>query len=166
MPTVNEFPPNVARWLRISLRARGGSVMAVPMAALFTVFLAVYWVEVDARQADDMLQQAYDARAELQQLDHLLGDAGEGVRGYLATRREEFLEPYETARRSVEPSLESLMMLVLPEDAPVLAQTEQAAREQMRILGDLAAQPAGTSTMAALLATSRHVNGEVHAPLA
>jgi PAS domain S-box-containing protein len=167
MSTVNDSaPPNVARWLRISLRARGVAVMAVPMAALFTVFFAVYWVEVDARQADDMLQQAYDARAELQQLDHLLGDAGEGVRGYLATRREEFLEPYETARRSVEPSLESLMMLVRAEDAAVLAQTEQAAREQMRILGDLAAQPAGTSVMAALLATSRQVNSEFHARLA
>jgi PAS domain S-box-containing protein len=165
MPTVNESPPNVTRWLRISLRARGVAVMAVPMAALFTVFFAVYWVEVDARQADDSLQQAYDARAELQQLDRLLSDAGEGVRGYLATRQQDFLEPYQTARRSIEPSLESLMMLVQAEDASALTQTQQAARQQMRILGDLAAQPAVTSSMAALLETSRKVNREFHARL-
>src|ERR1700719_3344542 len=68
---------------RIVLMATGRPILGsmawytTPMAAVFTVFFAVYGVEVDARQADDSLQQAYDARAELQQLDRLLSDAGE-----------------------------------------------------------------------------------------
>ena len=49
----------LARWFRLSLRARGVASLAVPMAALFTALFAVYWTEGDAREADRMVGRAY-----------------------------------------------------------------------------------------------------------
>jgi len=148
--------------MRVSLRARGVAAMAVPMAALFTVFFAVYWVEADAGQANETLQRAYDARAELQQLDRLLNDAGEGVRGYLATGQRDFLSPYETARQSFAGLIARLRVRIPPEDTAPMAQIEESARAQMQILSELAPQPGGGPSLAVLLERSKRVSGEFH----
>ncbi len=151
--------------MRISLRARGAAVMAVPMAALFTVFFAVYWVEVGSVQADQALQHAYDTRAELQQLDRLLSDAGEGVRGYLATGQRDFLEPYENARQSLDATLARLHGQVSPEDAVAQGEIDRGAHAQMEILAALAARPGGGASLAVLLERSQRVRGDFQARL-
>ncbi|HTS30652.1 MAG TPA: ATP-binding protein [Bryobacteraceae bacterium] len=51
-----------ARWSRLSLRSKGVAVLAVPMAALFTTLIAIYWTELGAHDADQTVMQAYETR--------------------------------------------------------------------------------------------------------
>jgi PAS domain S-box-containing protein len=162
----NESPSIFTRRMRISLRARGVAAMAVPLAALFIVFFAVNRVETDAGQADETQQRAYDARVELQQIDRLLNDAGEAVRGFLATGQRDFLGPFETARQSLGGSLARLRALIAPPDEAALEQIEGSARSQIQILTELAAETGGGPSVTVLLERSRRVSGEFHERLA
>ena len=64
----------VRAW-RISLRARGVAVLAVPMAALFAALFSIYWVEGDVHQADETVVRAYAMRGNLVDLRSSLLDA-------------------------------------------------------------------------------------------
>ena len=46
-----------AHWWRVSLRARGVAVLAVPLAALFAALFSIYWVEGDVRDADQTVMR-------------------------------------------------------------------------------------------------------------
>ena len=42
----------LSRWCRVSLRAKGVAVLAVPMAALFAVLFAIHRVEGDVHEIE------------------------------------------------------------------------------------------------------------------
>src|ERR1039458_597036 len=61
-------------WWRVSLRAKGAAVLAVPMAALFAAFFSIYMVEGDVRGADQTVVRAYNTRSQLVELHSSLLD--------------------------------------------------------------------------------------------
>ena len=144
----------LARWSRLSLRARGVAVLAVPMAALFSALFAIYWVEGDALEADRTVVRAYETRAELLQLHIFLLESETAVSQYLATGAGPYLPAYEAARASAERSLEGLASLV--HDDPASAATLDQIR---RITGEL--RIAQTASPALLLERTRSVLAEV-----
>ena len=129
-------PRILARWSRVSLRAKGVAALAVPMAALFVALFSIYLVENEARLADQIVVGAYETQAELLQFHVDLLDAGSAVDGYLATGDARFLSSYEKARSALETKLERLSPMV-SEDPPSVAtmgQLRRAAGEEMSIL--------------------------------
>ena len=86
---------DLAHGWRVSLRARGVAVLAVPLAALFAALFSIYWVEGDVRDADLTVMRAYAMRAGLVELRSSLLDAQTAVSGYLATTEPQFLAVYE-----------------------------------------------------------------------
>src|SRR5690348_10978308 len=67
-------PGTFARWRRVSLRAQAVAVLAFPMAVLFTALFTIYWAEIDAHNADDIVSRAVDARSEIATLRSSLID--------------------------------------------------------------------------------------------
>jgi PAS domain S-box-containing protein len=152
----------LARWPRISLRARGVAALAVPMAALFVALFSIYLVENEARQADQIVVAAYDARAESLQFQVDLLDADSAVGGYLATGEARFVSAYQNARAALGTTLQRLSPMV-GDDPPSLATVGQLKRlaaeatavmEQLRSVEPAAREPLLTRE-SALLAEAR-----------
>ena len=78
-------PGAFARWRRVSLRAQGVAVLAFPLAVLFAGLFSIYWAEIDARSADEIVSRSVDARFEIAALRSLLVDGdGSAVRQSLS----------------------------------------------------------------------------------
>src|ERR1039457_1653810 len=93
------------RWWRVSLRAKGVAVLAVPMAALFAALFSIYWVEGDVRLADQTVVSAYTMRGGLTELNSGLLDAQTAVSTYLTTGEPRFLTVYDSSRHAVDRTL-------------------------------------------------------------
>src|ERR1017187_1076278 len=133
----------LSHWWRVSLRAKGVAVLAVPMAALFVALFTISWVEGDVGEADAMVVRAYQMRGDLVDLRSSLLDAQTAVSGYLATGEERFLSIYHASvqatgetmsRTGVEMSGDPTGMTSLTEIQRLTAE-ELAILEQWRALG-------------------------------
>ena len=131
------------RWWRVSLRAKGVAVLAVPMAALFVALFTISWVEGEVGEADAMVVRAYQMRGDLVDLRSSLLDAQTAVSGYLATGESRFLTIYHAslqaigemmARTGVEMSGDPTGMTSLREIQRLTGE-ELAILEQWRALG-------------------------------
>lgn len=142
----HDRPSVSVRWTRLSLRARGVAVLAVPIAALFVALFAVYWMEDEAQEADRVVVRAYDTRAELLQLRTALVDADAAASGYLATLDARYLSGYDAARTSAEMSLARLPALLddEPGSAASLEEIRQTCRVLRRIVDELRAGQTGS----------------------
>src|SRR3974390_243233 len=105
---IRESRSTFARWRRVSLRARGVAVLAFPMAMLFGALFSIYWAEIDARGAEQVVSRSYDARAEIAALRSSLLDAEAARGGYRATGQQAFLAAYQNARAAITASLARL----------------------------------------------------------
>jgi len=149
----------LVRWPRLSLRARGVAVLAVPMAALFSALFAIYWMEGDALEADQTVVRAYETRAGLLELHIFLLEGETAVSQYLVTGTGTYLPGFEAARAGADQSLGRLRSLV--DDDPASA----ATLEQIRgITGEL--RTAQTASPAGLLERTRSVIAQVESRLA
>ena len=90
-----------ARWpLRTRLRLLLGAVGVLLAATLVTQLL------LQTRQRDvrnDLLDRIEPARVTVADLRSAVLDQESGVRGYVLTRDQRFLEPYERGRRAADP---------------------------------------------------------------
>jgi len=143
------------RWWRVSLRARGVSVLAFPLAVLFIMLFAIYWAEGRVHNADDEVVRYFETRGEIIRLRDSLSDADIAVNGYLATGQPRFEAAYEAARRALTASIGSVRATAgqAPETRAALSEIQRLAREEMRSLdARLAGAPANTALMQELQA--------------
>jgi PAS domain S-box-containing protein len=140
-PEGESTPGILARWSRVSLRAKGVAALAVPMAALFVALFSILLVETEARQADQIVVSAYETRAELLQFNIDLLDADSAIGGYLATGEARFLSSYQQARAALGSSLERLSRMVSgdPPSVATLGQLQRAAGDAISVLEQLRA---------------------------
>jgi CHASE3 domain sensor protein len=95
-------------WNRASIRAQGGILALIPVVAVLVSFVfALYgnrnreWIESDIQRKFKMVRQFND-------LMSLMVDAETGERGFLLTKRTEYLEPYKQAVAQIPPTIASL----------------------------------------------------------
>jgi len=95
-------------WNRASIRAQGGILALIPIVAVVISFVfAIYgnrnrgWIEYDIQRKFKMVRQFND-------LMSLMVDAETGERGFLLTKRAEYLEPYKQAVEQIPPTIVSL----------------------------------------------------------
>src|SRR5260370_7359899 len=141
----------LTRWWRVSLRAKGVAVLAVPMAALFAALFSIYWVEGDVRDADQTVVRAYNLRAELAGLRSSLLDAHTAISGYLATGEKRFLTLYDASRRAIDQTLSRTAAQVSGDAAGshALAAIQRLTADEAQILDQLRDQaPQGAATEA------------------
>ncbi|MGI8468204.1 MAG: CHASE3 domain-containing protein [Pyrinomonadaceae bacterium] len=95
-------------WNRASIRAQGGIIALIPIAAVIVSFLfAIYgnnqrgWIQYDIQRRFKLVRQYND-------LLLLMVDAETGERGYFLTKRVEFLEPYQKAVSDIPQTISAL----------------------------------------------------------
>jgi CHASE3 domain sensor protein len=95
-------------WNRASIRAQGGILALIPVIAVVVSFIfALYgnqsrqWIESDIQRKFKMVRQFND-------LMSLMVDAETGERGFLLTKRPEYLEPYKQAVEQIPPTITNL----------------------------------------------------------
>jgi len=131
-------------WRRVSLRARGVSVLAFPLAVLFVTLFAIYWAENAVYRAEETVGRYYETRGAIVQLGSAVSDAEAAVGGYTATGFSRFHDAFQTARASAAAALQSLPRLTGDQAA-----TRAAAADIERLgaleLASLDARAAGGS---------------------
>jgi PAS domain S-box-containing protein len=142
----------LARWSRLSLRAKGVVVLALPLAALFVALFAIHQVEGDVGAADERVVHFYETRAQLAQVHSSLGAAEAAVGGYMASGEQQFPAMFDDARATINKSLARLS--ALPgwdaDSAAELAEIKRQAEQELRILGALRASPPALASRAQL----------------
>ena len=84
-------------WNRLPIRAQGGITVLIPLVAVLVSFgFAIYGSLNRAARQDD-IQRKFQAVRQYGDLLTLMIDAETGERGYLLTRRAEYLKPYKRA---------------------------------------------------------------------
>ncbi|MEP6901178.1 MAG: CHASE3 domain-containing protein [Actinomycetota bacterium] len=113
-------------WNRASIRAQGGILALIPIIAVIVSFIfALYgnqnraWIESDIQRKFKMVRQFND-------LMSLMVDAETGERGFLLTKRAEYLEPYQKAVEQIPPTIASLRETIElePGEKPRIARLE------------------------------------------
>jgi len=99
-------------WNRASIRAQGGILSLIPIIAVIVSFIfALYgnqtrqWIESDIQRKFKMVRQFND-------LMSLMVDAETGERGFLLTKRPEYLEPYKQAVEQIPPTISNLRQTI------------------------------------------------------
>jgi PAS domain S-box-containing protein len=156
------------RWWRVSLRAKGVAVLAVPMAALFAALFSIYWVEGDVRDADQTAVRTYTLRAELVVLRSALLDAHTALSGYLATGEKRFLTVYDASRRAIDRTLSNTAAQVSGNaaDSRALDAIQHLTADEAQILDQLRDQGAQGAATEALKDRESTAMGDLQASVA
>ncbi|MEW6497250.1 MAG: PAS domain S-box protein, partial [Cyanobacteriota bacterium] len=113
-------------WLNSLVRQQGKFILALPVSCLITSLFAFGWLQLKTAQAEYRVQHTQQVRLEAKRLLTALLSAETEVRGYELTRRQEFLNNYESAIAAIPVSLEQLRQRV--SDNPSQAQQVQKIR--------------------------------------
>src|SRR5436305_14337347 len=81
----------------LSLATKGILVVSMPLAALLVAMLVFSQFENQSREAERVVESAYEVRGETRRMLTSMVNAETGIRGYLLTGRPAFLQPYETS---------------------------------------------------------------------
>ncbi len=122
-------------WNRLPFRAQGGITVFIPIVAVLISFgFAIYGnLNRAARQED--IQRKFSAVRQYGDLLTLIIDAETGERGFILTRRAEYLEPYRKAVDEIPNTIEHLKAIVEaePGEKPRLERIEGLAKIQKLI---------------------------------
>lgn len=126
----------VARWSRLSLRAKGVVVLVLPLSALMIAIFAMYSAARTGAQNDRAMDSAYDARAELLHIVNVLLDAHAAATTYVANRDSAAAAQVDAAGASVDRSIARLRS---SGGERMAAEVRAPARRFFDILGEVRA---------------------------
>lgn len=105
------FQPVTRLWRRIPLRMRGKILIIFPLLAItIAAVLALFGNHQRAIIQED-IQRHFKMVRNLNEVVTLMLDAETGMRGYLLTRRNEFLQPYAAASQRLPTAMSDLRAL-------------------------------------------------------
>lgn len=127
-------------WNRLPIRAQGGITVLIPIVAVLISFgFAIYGNRSRESRQDD-IQRKFTAVRQYGDLLTLMIDAETGERGYLLTRRAEYLEPYKRAVEEIPNTIAQLKETIQtePGNKPRAERLEGLAKIQELINRQLA----------------------------
>lgn len=95
-------------WNRLPIRAQGGVTVLIPIVAVLVSFAFAIYGNLNRAARQDDIQRKFTAVRQYGDLLTLLVDAETGERGFLLTRRAEYLEPYRRAVEGIPQTIEQL----------------------------------------------------------
>lgn len=160
-------PPANTRTRRTNLGARGLLLALVSLLALFAAIVILVILEQRQEDADLQVAHTLEVRSAIQEMRGLLVDAETGVRGFLLSGEDAFLEPYETARVELGPALDDLTNLVADNGAQTgrLEQVRQAAQLRLDQLEEQLA-PMDEAAQLAAMEAGKALMDDIRADLA
>jgi len=123
----------------LSVRWRGAFIISIPVICLFVAIFAIAGLRSRTIAAREQQDQSLQTIMETNRLLIALINAETGVRGYVITRRPEFLKPYSEARVRLPEALKALTTKVQAnsprhqqfQSIPTLAQQQMRLLEQI-----------------------------------
>lgn len=133
-------------WTDRPLAFKGLVVIALPLAILLVSLVSLYIASSAEARAEDDVRRAFAIQRDIYQVHAQLAEAAAGVRGYVLTREERFLEQYQEAEEDIPATMDRLDRAVQDEvvrryfDDLVVATGEQ--RENLMLsVADIQSQP-------------------------
>ena len=124
-----------SRWVNLPIRYKGALVIAIPCACMLLALLFFTLLNRDQQAAVSGTLRTQQAQLETSRLLTALVDAETGVRGYLLTGQEKFLEPYQRGLTVVPDSGRALRRLLRdPSRLKQLDEIESLARERLELM--------------------------------
>ncbi|MEN5093476.1 ATP-binding protein [Pseudomonas protegens] len=96
------------RWADLPLRGKALVVISLPLVILLLSLVLIYSTERQTARAEEDVRRVLLVQGDIQTVHTLLAEAAASVRGYLLTRREDFLPAYLQARPQIEAALQRL----------------------------------------------------------
>lgn len=169
MGPLGRIAKGVARaWANQPLTIKGLVVVALPLGVLMVALTSLYFASADEARAEEDVRLAFAIQRDTHEVHALLAEAANGVRGYLLTGQNRFLEPYFQAERELPGTLERLDRTI--RDAAVRARFERVmvltgqkrtGLERLRTLAGQQAMPVAEreETISALVANKVVLDG-------
>ncbi|MEX2424935.1 MAG: PAS domain S-box protein [Acidimicrobiia bacterium] len=133
------LPPGARQVPRVSLGTRLLIVASASFLALVVAIVVLVVLENRQENDDQLVAHSFEVRSAIQEVGGLLVDAETGVRGYLLTSEQVFLNPYVEATTSLGPALDRLDALVNDNTAQVdrSARIRRASERRLEMLDEL-----------------------------
>ncbi|MBY8944761.1 CHASE3 domain-containing protein [Pseudomonas sp. SH10-3B] len=96
------------RWADLPLRGKALVVISLPLVVLLLSLVLIYTTERQTARAEEDVRRVLRVQSDIQAVHTLLAEAAASVRGYLLTRREDFLPSYLNAKPQIESALHRL----------------------------------------------------------
>ena len=93
------------RWDDLPLRGKALVVISLPLVVLLLSLVLIYFTERQTARAEEDVRRVLRVQGDIQAVHTLLAEAAASVRGYLLTRREDFLPGYEKATSLIQAAL-------------------------------------------------------------
>jgi PAS domain S-box-containing protein len=115
------------RFADLPLRIKGIVIIMMPLALLIAALASVFVADRQSRVAENQVRVTLEIQSGIQEIHALIAEAATGVRGYLLTGNDDFLDPYNRA--------EARLPIVIDDMSGRLRDEEQKARlERIRSL--------------------------------
>jgi PAS domain S-box-containing protein len=159
----------------LSVRWRGALIISIPAICLFASIFAIAGLRSKALIARQQEQDSQQTILETERLLRALVDAETGVRGYVITKRPEFLAIYSEAKTRIPELLDSLSAKVQAnpsdrqqfQEIPTLVQQRIAILEQIRKTSEAQeATTGGSSALTDQLLKSKSVMDDLRSQIA
>lgn len=95
-------------WTDRPLAFKGLVVIALPLAILLVSLVSLYLASSAEARAEDDVRRAFAIQRDIYQVHAQLAEAAAGVRGYVLTREERFLEQYRQAEEDIPATMDRL----------------------------------------------------------
>ncbi|MBD2840811.1 sensor histidine kinase [Erythrobacter rubeus] len=106
--TEEPLKSNLRFWTDRPLAFKGLVVIALPLAILLSALFSLYLASSAEAEAEDDVRRAFAIQRDTYQVHALLAEAAAGVRGFVLTREERFLEPYKRAETDLPATMNRL----------------------------------------------------------
>ncbi|WP_407310035.1 ATP-binding protein [Pseudomonas sp. nanlin1] len=97
-----------SRWSELSLRGKALLAISLPLVVLLSSLVLIFLAERQTTRAEEDVRRVLLVQGDIQAVHTLLAEAVAGVRGYLLTRREDFLPAYLRADEQIHLALHRL----------------------------------------------------------
>jgi PAS domain S-box-containing protein len=96
----------------LPLTAKGILVVSIPVCALLLAMAVFFQLQRQTEAAQEWVEHSFEAQTAIRRVWIQLIDAETGIRGYLLTRQDSFLQPYLTAQHELPLRLDTLGTLL------------------------------------------------------
>lgn len=104
--------PFLIRWNRLSLRWKGIITTALPITAILVSSVFAFLGNQSRQLIETDIQRKFQLVNTFNEVLTLMVNAETGMRGFQLTKRPEFLQPYEVARRDLPEKMATLQTLI------------------------------------------------------
>ncbi|MCQ9426619.1 ATP-binding protein [Pseudomonas sp. LJDD11] len=152
-----------SRWADLPLRGKALVAISLPLVLLLCSLVLIYITERQTARAEEDVRRVLLVQGDIQTVHTQLAEAAASVRGYLLTRREDFLPVYLRAEALIDAALQRLDQNV--RDAQIRAHLEaiepliQTKVEGLALLRTL--NDADGQAVAAILVENKHILDEL-----